>query len=156
MRVKPLILFVSLLSITSPSAAQMVSAKNPASVVAAMQAKGYQAELGTEDGAPRIASGAGGLKLTIFFGNCEKGANCTTISFVTGFTDLDNVSLPRINDWNRQNRFARAYLDEERDPMLVMDVDLDHQGIPSANFAEYLDIWSSLAPKYLDFLKKER
>ncbi len=37
--------------------------------------------------------------------------------------------------------------------MLVMDIDLDHAGIPRANFGEYLDIWSSLAPKYLAFLK---
>lgn len=132
----------------------MVSAKNPQTLVAALQAKGYQAEVGTAGGEPMISSGAGGVKFKIFFENCTKGTNCTTVTFMTGFTDVD-ASLARINDWNRQNRFARAYIDAEDDPVLKMDVDLDHQGIARANFGEYLDIWSSLAPKFLAFLREK-
>ncbi len=147
------LILLAVASLASPAAAQMVSAKNPQTLVSSLQAKGYSAELGQEDGAPRIKSGAGGLQFTIFFSNCEAGANCSTVSFVTGFSDVDNVKLATVNEWNRKNRFARAYIDGEQDPMLVMDIDLDHAGIPRANFGEYLDIWSSLAPKYLAFLK---
>lgn len=135
-----------------PAAAQMVTAKDPQTLVAALQAKGYKAELGVTAGDPSIKSGAGGVQFTIFFENCTNGKACTTISFVTGFTDIE-ATLAKVNDWNRQNRFARAYIDAENDPVLKMDVDLDHAGIPRANFTEYLDIWGSLAPKFLNFLR---
>lgn len=132
--------------------AQMVSAKNPQSVVAALQAKGYQAELRSTSGKPTIGSSAGGLKFTIYFENCTDGKACTTVTFFTGFTDID-ATPAKLSEWNGKNRFTRAYIDEENDPVLAMDLDLDHQGIPRANFGEYLDIWSSAAPKYLTFLR---
>ena len=130
----------------------MVSAKDPQSLVRAMQAKGYKAELGSAAGEPAITSGAGGLAFKVFFENCTGGTACTTVSFFTGFTDVSST-VERVNEWNRNNRFARAYIDAEGDPVLRMDVDLDHQGIAGANFGEYLDIWASLAPKYLNFLQ---
>lgn len=126
--------------------------QGPAALVAALQAKGYQAELGTTAGESSIGSGAGGVKFKIFFENCTGGKACTTVTFFTGFTNID-ATLVKVNEWNRQNRFAYAYIDKENDPVLRMDVDLDHPGIPRANFGEYLDIWSSLAPKYLTFLR---
>ena len=140
--------------LSSPAAAQMVSARNPQSLVAALQAKGFQAELGATSGRPSISSGAGGLKFKIYFENCTEGKACTTVTFFTGFTDIDSTPA-KMNEWNAKNRFTRAYIDSEDDPVLAMDVDLDHQGIPRANFSEYVDIWSSLAPKYLDFLRGE-
>ena len=130
----------------------MVSAKDPQTLVAALQAKGYQAELGVTGGDPSIKSGAGGVQFTIFFQNCSGGKNCSTITFATGFTDVD-ATLAKLNEWNANNRFARAYLDDDKDPVLRMDVDLDHQGLTRPNFNEYLDIWGSLAPKYLNFLR---
>ena len=130
----------------------MVSAKDPQSVVKALQAKGYAAELGEAGGDPSIKSGAGGVNFTIFFQNCTKGKNCTTITFATGFTDVD-ATLAKLNEWNSTNRFGRAYLDDENDPILRMDVDLDHDGLSRASFNEYIDIWASLAPNYLKFLR---
>jgi hypothetical protein len=135
-----------------PAQAQMVSAKDPGTLVAALQAKGFQAQLGTTRGEPSISSGAGGVKFTIFFENCTAGKACTTVTFFTGFTDLE-ATPAKMNEWNSQNRFTRAYLDKVNDPVLAMDVDLDHAGLPRANFGEYLDIWSSLAAKYVAFLR---
>jgi hypothetical protein len=137
---------------SAPAAAQMVSAKDPRTVVSALQAKGFQAELGTTSGRPSISSGAGGLKFKIYFENCTDGKACTTVTFFTGFTDLE-ATPAKLNEWNSANRFARAYIDDENDPVLVMDVDLDHKGLARPNFGEYLDIWSLLAPKYLAFLR---
>ena len=130
----------------------MVSAKDPQSVVSALQAKGYAAELGETAGDPSIKSGAGGVQFTIFFENCTKGKDCKTIIFATGFTDVD-ATLAKVNEWNAANRFARAYLDSEQDPVLRMDLDLDNQGLSRQSFNEYIDIWGTLAPKYLNFLR---
>jgi hypothetical protein len=135
-----------------PAQAQMVSAKDPKTVVAALQAKGFQAELGTTQGEPSISSGAGGVKFKIFFENCTGGKACTTVTFFTGFTDLDSTHA-KLNEWNGKNRFTRAYIDAENDPVLAMDVDLDHRGLARANFGEYLDIWSTAVSKYVTFLR---
>ncbi|HEX8061803.1 MAG TPA: YbjN domain-containing protein [Allosphingosinicella sp.] len=139
-------------AVAAPAEAQMVSAKNPASLVAALKAKGYPAELGGAKGDPSISSSAGDLKFKIYFENCTAGKACTTVTFFTGFTDLD-ATHAKLNEWNAKNRFARAYIDDENDPVLQMDVDLDFKGIPTANFNEYIDIWSSSASKYLTFLR---
>ena len=154
MKIKYALAAFAAAALALPAQAQMVSAKDPQSVVAALQAKGFQAELGTTAGEPSIVSGAGGVKFSIFFENCTDGKACTTVSFVTGFTDVD-ATLDQVNDWNRKNRFARAYIDAEDDPVLKMDVDLDHQGLTRASFGEYVDIWSALAPKYLAFLREK-
>lgn len=136
----------------TPSQAQMISAKDPRTLVAALQAKGFQAKLGSTAGEPSIESGAGGIKFKIFFENCTGGKACKTVTFITGFTDLD-ATPAKLNEWNKLNRFTRAYVDKENDPVLAMDVDLDHQGLPAANFGEYVDIWSALASKYVAFLR---
>jgi hypothetical protein len=131
---------------------ELVSANDPQTLIKALQDKGYKAELTTVAGEPAINSGAGGVRFSIFFENCTDGKACTTVTFYTGFTDLD-ATLEQVNEWNRNSRFARAFVDKEGDPVLRMDVDLDHAGIPVANFNEYLDVWSSLAPKYANFLR---
>jgi hypothetical protein len=145
---------ISALVAASPAAAQMVSSKDPQTLVAALKAKDYLVELGTTGGEPSIRSEIDGLRFSIFFENCEDGKNCTTVTFTTGFTDIDSTP-ERMNEWNQKNRFARAYIDSEGDPVLKMDVDLDFAGIPRANFSEYVDIWGTQAPKFLEFLRAE-
>jgi hypothetical protein len=140
--------------IAIPAQAQMVSAKDPRTLVAALKAKGYETELLTTGTAPSIASSVGGLKFRIYFENCTAGKACTTVTFFTGFTDLDS-SPEKANEWNSKNRFARAYIDDEKDPVLAMDLDLDYKGIPRSNFNEYIDIWSTSTTKYLTFLRGE-
>jgi len=152
MRLIGLTIAIAAAGMAAPSQAQTVSAKDPRTLVAALQAKGFQAKLGTTSGEPSIESGAGGIKFKIFFENCTDGKACRTVTFFTGFTDIE-ATPAKLNQWNAQNRFTRAYIDKENDPVLAMDVDLDHAGVPRENFGEYLDIWSALAPKYLAFLR---
>lgn len=153
-----LMIALAALAATQTADAQMISAKRPQTMVSYLQDKGFRAEL-KSDGAsgtdgPRIVSGTGGTQFTIYLRNCTNGANCTTAAFFLGFNDLDNVPLDLINKWNQTSRFTRAYIDSEADPVLVMDVDLDHDGLPAANFGEYLDIWASLGAKFLPFLRE--
>lgn len=43
--------------------------------------------------------------------------NGETLLFYSGFTDAE-VSLKKVNDWNRSILFSRSYLDEDGDPIL--------------------------------------
>ena len=134
----------AILTAASPAAGQMVTAKNPQSVVKALQDSGYKAQLEkSEDGDPMIRSASSGSKFTVFFYNCTAGANCATVQFYTGY-EKKGLTLEQINEWNRSQRFGRAYLDKDGEPVVEMDVDLDDGGVSPALFTDNLEFWTSI------------
>ena len=128
-----------------PAQAQMVRAQDPDSLVEALQDGGYAARLGTDKvGDPMITSGVGGTSFQIFFYNCTDNTECATVQFHSGYDMRDPVSLERINEWNSKERFGRAYLDDEGDPILEMDVDLDDGGVSELLFIDNVEFWASV------------
>lgn len=133
----------------TPAFAQMVSAADPASIVAAVQAMGYQAELTKDDdGDPLIRSALDGSKFAIIFYGCTKNRACQTIQFYAGFKSDENVSVETMNEWNKTKRFSRAYIDNDKDPVIEMDVDLDDGGMSRALFEDNFEFWSALMPQF--------
>jgi Putative bacterial sensory transduction regulator len=121
----------------------MVMASDPASLVGALQAAGYRAELGKEDsGLPMITSAASGSTFIIYFYGCTNNANCRSITFYAGYAKRDKVTPVWINDWNYRQRFARGYLNTKGDPRIEMDVVLDVGGISRALFGKCVDLWA--------------
>lgn len=51
----------------------------------------------------------------------SSGQNIALWSYVTG----DNVTLDKVNEWNRTKRFSRAYVDSDGDPNVEWDIDLE-------------------------------
>ena len=128
-----------------PVEAQMVRAQDPSTLVRALQKEGFAAKLGTDKvGDPMITSGVSGTTFQIYFYNCTEHKNCATVQFNSGYDLKDRVSLERINEWNRSQRFGRAFLDKENDPILQMDVDLDDGGMSSALFIDNVEFWASV------------
>src|SRR4051794_37059142 len=110
------ILVLGLAASSAAPAAQLVRAQDPQSVVAAMQAGGYSAALGTDEvGDPMIKSAASGTTFQVFFYNCTDHKACATVQFHSGYHLKSNPSLSAINEWNKGQRFARAYLDKVND-----------------------------------------
>lgn len=132
-----------------PAAAQMVTAADPQSIVDVLKADGYPATLGrTKSGDPKIESEADGTNFTIWFLNCNANKDCATIQFTAGY-DLKNApAWEKMNEWNRTRRFGRAYLDDESDPILEMDIDLDSGGMSRALFSANLETWSALVGSF--------
>jgi len=129
------------LTVAAPAAAQNVTA-DPQRLVAAMQAAGYQAELGKDNtGDPMITSAGSGTKFVVLFYNCTNHTACTTIQFQTAWAMKTKPTLASINEWNHANRFGRAYIDKEGDPGVMMDVNLDKGGMSPALFRDNLDVW---------------
>ena len=132
-----------------PAGAQMVRAQDPQSLVEAMQAAGYAAKLGTDKvGDPMITSGFGGTTFQIFFYNCTNHRECATVQFHSGYDLTTTLPLETINAWNQSQRFGRAYLDKENDPILEMDVDLDDGGVPPLLFIDNVEFWTSVLGKF--------
>jgi hypothetical protein len=128
-----------------PAPAQMVTAQDTDSLVRALQKGGYAAKLGTDKvGDPMITSSVGGTNYQIFFYNCTASKDCATVQFHSGYDLSTPVTLESINLWNRTQRFGRAYLDKENDPILAMDVDLDDGGISHELFIDNVEFWTSV------------
>jgi hypothetical protein len=128
-----------------PAQAQLVSAGKPDTLVKALQAAGYSAKLEKDSGGdPMIVSAVNGHPFRIVFYGCKANKDCATITFAAGFDKKSETSLATINEWNRKNRFGRAYLDDEGDPILGMDVDLDDGGLSRALFTDNLEFWTAV------------
>jgi len=133
----------------SPASAQSVRAQDPQSVVTALQGAGYAASLETDKiGDPMITSGVSGTKFQIFFYNCTEHKECATVQFHSGYDLETSPSLEAINEWNRTQRFGRAYLDKVNDPILEMDIDLDDGGISPLLFIDNVEFWTSVLDKF--------
>lgn len=121
-------------------------------VASALKAKGYRAEIQTgDDGDPVILSGAEGSNFRVFFYTCRKGPRCAAIQFMAAFDLEKGMSLGDINAWNRDKRFGRAYLDNEMDPFIEMDVDFEH-GATSEAVANAIDTWVAVLPAFREYV----
>ena len=111
-------------------------------------AKGYGAATLTtqSNGDPQITGKIDGIAYQVYFSNCTDNANCEDLNFYAGFLDL-KPTLEVINDWNFNKRFSRAYLDQDKDACIEMDLDLV-KGVT----AEYLDaqfsVWSMIVTQF--------
>ena len=136
---------IAAVGIAMPAQAQLVSARKPETLVGALQAAGYTAKLEKDStGDPMIRSAVNGHPFRVVFYGCKANRECATITFAAGYDKKSATSLETINDWNRKNRFGRAYLDDEGDPILGMDVDLDDGGMSKALFTDNLEFWTAV------------
>jgi hypothetical protein len=130
-------------------AAGMVRAQDPTSIVRALQSGGYSAKLGVDKvGDPMVTSAVGGTTFQIFFYNCTNHKECATVQFHSGYDFNKPLPLETVNEWNRSQRFGRAYLDKENDPILEMDVDLDDGGLSPLLFIDNIEFWSTILGKF--------
>ena len=113
-------------------------------------ARGYgSATLTTQsNGDPQITGKTDGISYQIYFRNCTNNKNCEDLNFYLGFLDV-KPTLEVINDWNLNKRFSRAYLDQDQDACVEMDLDMV-KGVS----AEYLDsqvgLWTLVVEQFAD------
>ncbi len=93
-------------------------------VVAWLQAGGYRASLETDkDGAQHVASGAEGYSFDLYLLDCKAG-RCGSLQFAAGFNLDAPPATDRINEWNREHRWARAYLAKDKSLWAEYDIDI--------------------------------
>ena len=125
-----------------PAVAAQIAADNPQSIVDALTVAGYRAELKTDDlGDPLVLSSAAGAGFPIAVHGRTNGAACTSVAFQTGH-DLEGGTTPAaVNRRNAENRYAKAHLDDENDPCLEMDINLEAGGMADALFMANVRLW---------------
>lgn len=96
-----------------------------------LQTAGYRAEL-TKDGVgdPLVRTTMSGVNVQVYFYNCNSVGRCEDIQFSVGFDMANGTSQSVIDEWNRTKRFGRAYLDDENDPFIKVDLQVGPGGTP--------------------------
>lgn len=97
-------------------------------VVAWLQSGGYAAKVVTgESGKRHIISNSHGVPFDIFMPGCESGP-CASIELVVAFSCKGRFDVSKLNEWNSQIPWCKAYYDSVNDPSLDMDILLSPGG----------------------------
>jgi hypothetical protein len=98
-------------------------------IVHEMQAMGYDASIDQDDsGDPRVTTAVDGHKWQIYFYDCGNGPlaerRCKSFQFFADNLMPKPVPSQTINRWNKEYRYAKAYLQQN-----------DNPGCPKANLS---------------------
>jgi hypothetical protein len=78
-------------------------------VAAWLQAQGQTATIHPDSaGEIIVTSASGGVNWDIYFYRCTAG-RCTDIQYAAGWTEIASMSVEKINQWNHDKRYIRAY-----------------------------------------------
>jgi len=120
-----------------------------------MQNRGFRAEITTtDDGRPLIKSSSSGYRFGVYFYGCKEG-RCPSIQFASAFDMADGMSLKSVNEWNSTSRFGRAYLDNENDPFVEMDIDVE-RGFTTQALSNNLSTWEAVLGRFREFVSKHQ
>lgn len=133
--------------------AQQLTADQDA-IAAELKAKGYKAEMIKGDKSDYIRSADSGVPITIYFNDCTKGRRgCATVQFYTGFTDIEPTA-DQMNSFNAEQRWVRAYIDSDKDPVLEMDVNMDFGGLSRELFWDNLRTYFAVVARFREQHRK--
>jgi hypothetical protein len=114
-------------------------------------ARGYGAASSdtASSGDPMISGKVNAVAYAIYFHNCTDGANCEDIRFYASFAS--KPSLETINEWNRDKRWGKAYVDSNLDATLEWDLNLVH-GVSRDNLDNSLAVWMQNMEAFATFI----
>ena len=136
------------LALSVSAQAQTLTGANTEDILAIAKNYGSASMTKQSNGDPQITGKIGGVSYQVYFRNCTDNKNCEDLNFYLGFLDI-KPTLEEINDWNFNKRFSRAYLDQDKDACVEMDLDMV-QGVS----AEYVDsqfaLWKMVVQQFAD------
>ncbi len=146
-------IFAATMIATASIATAEITATNARVVLKAMQDFGLVATMEKDSqGDPKIASRVSDTKYSVYFYGCENNDNCSSILIKAGYDLTNGISASKVNEWNREKRFAKAYIDDDGDPFLELDVNLDFEGVGNKNFEDTLDWWRLSVEDFEEFI----
>ena len=135
------------------ASAQNVVAKTGESVAGFFKDEGAQVEVTTDSvGDPNLKVEYYGNDFSVYYYGCSDNKNCTEIQFFSGYQTDGSVRLSKINEWNTENRFARAYVSEEGSARIEMDVFLGNKGMTPDDFAQAVGKWNRAMQDFEEFI----
>jgi hypothetical protein len=134
-------------SFAGMASAQNVDATKPDEILNV--AKGFgSAELDKDNtGDPKITGMISGVRYGIFFYGCSDGSRCKSLQFVSGWKTGKKIPLERINQWNKEKRYGKAYLDGDDDPGIDFAVEIEY-GMSRRNLEECFRDWEMVLNEF--------
>jgi len=92
-------------ALAAPYPAEGVTAQELADL---LRSEGYQAVVTTtNNGSPKINSGASGVNFSIVLHGCNPSGRCADLEINAGWTNSD-IPLEKVNQWNTEKRYLQA------------------------------------------------
>ncbi len=107
---------------------------------------GYRAELIHENDRYRIRTGMGGWTVVIYL-YCGDDGTCGSLQWSLGFSKSPDYTLTLANKWNRDKRYAKAYLETDGGITLEYDVSFSG-GVTKDTIAESARLFDRLVGQF--------
>lgn len=142
----------ALTAMAAPAFAQNVEA-NYKKVAAALESAGYEASIEGEGTDRFVSSASAGYTFSVFFFGCDDaGDACKTVQFYAGFAPDNKPTLTQMNQYAATRRWGRVYIDDEGDPVIEMDVDLEDGGMSKELFTDNVEYWETVMNAFADWV----
>ncbi|MEK0164448.1 YbjN domain-containing protein [Phaeobacter sp. A36a-5a] len=153
MKFLSLLTAAALVAIPDLGHAENILAKDATTLANFFETEGVDFEVTTDDvGDPKLKVDYYGNDFSIYFYGCENNRNCDAIQFFSGYQTDGGVRVAKINEWNTENRFGRAYISDEGSARVELDVYLGKSGMNPDDFAELLSYWSRIIQEFEEFI----
>lgn len=150
MKAIPMLCLAAGLCAANVQAEALVNATDPERVMELVRGFGSATLEQDAYGDPKITGRIDGHKFNLYFYGCDDNRNCSDLQFAAAWAGQD-VSLRRINEWNKTTRYGKAYLDSDGDPTLEMTVNLKY-GVSRDNFDDTIDWWKLAMSEFVEHL----
>lgn len=137
-----------------PCPAGAICASNPQTVVAALQAAGYKAQLTKDnEGDTSVTSAAAGYDFDVLFYGCDNHIKCDSLQFRLTFSPYENHTPDLANLWNREKRLLKA--EARPDKRMVFNYDVSTVGgLTQANFTDTAEWWALMLGEVDKFFRE--
>ncbi|MCB1335440.1 MAG: YbjN domain-containing protein [Roseivivax sp.] len=130
-----------------------IDGSDVAAIISVFQQEGYMVTQTTDsEGDPLLQGKIEGTPYSVYFYGCDDAhANCSAVQFKAGYDMQMGLSDYQVNTWNKEKRFGKVFLDDEKDPFLELDVNLLH-GVSEGNFADTIDWWRVVMSEFEKYI----
>ena len=133
---------------------EVILSVTPDEMAKILQDIGYRAEiLKNNEGKRRIRTRIGGWNVTLNFYSCDDKENCKSIGVRSFFENEKKRSAQWANEWNREKRFTKVYIDKDNDVNIEYDF-LFRDGVTKGNVRAYFDVYEDQLKDFVEALKK--
>lgn len=122
-------------------------------IAAVLKSSGRTAEVKNAGGERYVLSEASGHKYAILALGCDDdGASCQSVQFFAAFEAENRPTLESMNNYARNLRWGRIYLDNEGEAILEFDLDLENGGMSRALFLDNVAKWEAMVGGYAKYV----
>ena len=147
-----LLIAVSAPSVVLAQGSRIIDATTPDSVAEIARRYGSADQATDALGDPMVqAQLSSGVYYDIYFYGCTNAANCRNLQFVATW-DYKGASADEVMRWNREKRFGKAYLNDEGNLVVEMNVNIDY-GVTDRNFDDTIDWWRVVVDEFVTFFR---